>query len=653
MTGFIRFSILRDTALLILFLIALIQGPRAFADDRMLAIVNGETVTVSDYEKFVMKTDPVADFRIIDEHMVRKMIDEKIVLQKARAQGINITDEDAEKTISDFLKLNNISSQDLEKRLTEHGMDRDGYRKLFRDTLLAAKFIDKEIDSRVIVSEDDVLNYYNRNMRMFLQNPETLQVRTIFLRFESNIPPEEAGRIENKAMEIYAEIKDGASFEKLADLYNEDSLKKDAGSLGSFRKGELVPGLDKELARLKDGEVSLPVRTREGIYILKLEKRTEESFVPLEKVKDRISSTLFKQKRQKNYNELIDSLWEKSTIRVNELIERVNEPAFGDKACYEDMNKPNEKLAEALKKLQEKNDAIEKLDSDYRELSTAYDVLSRQYEALSSEMKSVNDRIGRYEIPVVRIAGRRWSLFQIIEENIIASRVFSRLNISSVPWRSGNSYEDFITEQVLYSKAGDEDIREKRATADLQAGNYAFDERERDYFIKYLVVSDIVAVRTAEPVIEEEEIRKYYDENKRKYRVRDAAKVVKYLIIPYTKVDDMEKSVLAADVLRDAVNGKSFENIYRANPDRMELREGVPGELPAVINDASVDLSEGEIRRIITEDNYMIIQVQFKGEVYRRYEDVAGEIREKLAAGRRVPLALWLGEIRKEAEEIR
>ncbi len=94
------------------------------------------------------------------------------------------------------------------------------YRKLFRDGMLIKKIIDREVDSLVAVSDEEVLNYYKLNLDMFLQTPEVLQVRAIFMKLDDNILPEEIDSLHNKALKICSEIKNGAIFEKMADSGN-------------------------------------------------------------------------------------------------------------------------------------------------------------------------------------------------------------------------------------------------------------------------------------------------------------------------------------------------------------------------------------------------------------------------------------------------
>ncbi|MGE5300616.1 MAG: hypothetical protein ACM3MB_06585 [Acidobacteriota bacterium] len=75
----------------------------------------------------------------------------------------------------------------------------------------------------------------------------------------------------------------------------------------------------------------------------------------------------------------------------------------------------------------------------------------------------------------------------------------------------------------------------------------------------------------------------------------------------------------------------------------------------AVIAEKIRVLKDGEISTKFTEDQFILLQMQAKGPVYRRYEDVRGEISRKLALKAEGPADLneWLAGLRKEAVEIR
>lgn len=91
---------------------------------------------------------------------------------------------------------------------------------------------------------------------------------------------------------LRAELKDGASFEKLAAEYSQDpgSAKK-GGDLGFFAEGRMVPEFDTALKALtKPGEVSEPVQTKFGWHLIELVERRPQAKLPYEEVRDALYS---------------------------------------------------------------------------------------------------------------------------------------------------------------------------------------------------------------------------------------------------------------------------------------------------------------------------------------------------------------------------
>lgn len=653
MTRFTRYFIHNKNTLLFLMVTVLLQCRLASADSRPLAVLNGQTLTVSDYVSFVMISEPKNDPLAVTEDMLKRMLEETVILQEAVKGGIIVPEDEVENAVKDSLASKGISPITLGRELKELGLDFGDYRKSFAKRMLATRYLEEELFSAVTVSEDDVRDYYSVNRDTFMQSPEMLDVRGIFLRTGTETERTESDAMRDKATKIYAELKNGKSFEKVAALYNEDLLKNEGGRMGSFRKGELLPEFDAALAKMGDGEVSQPIGTADGYYILKLVKRTPEKFTPLEEVREKIRAVLIQKRRLGKYDVWMRSLLEKSEIRINQIIER-SEPSGNAKALTQtDLNKLEADLSDAMKRAGEAEAAAEKISDDYGELVRSYEALAQQYENNIAELRAFKDRLARYDKPVVRIAGKNWSLFQIIEENLVASRVLSRLNVSSVPWKTGELIEEFVAGQVLYSKIGEETIRARNASAEVRSANYSFNEREREFFVKYLLLSDIIEKVTAEPVIAEDEIKKYYEDHRKEYLISGKQRIIKYFIVPFTEADEKKMTELADSILKDVVAGKSFENIYRLLSDTIEFRQDVPADLPGMIEETADEMSEGETKKVISEGRYYVLQAQSSAPVYKPFWEVREEIREKFASERRVPLQFWLREIAREAEEIR
>jgi len=291
---------------------------QAVTVERVLATVNKEIITLSDYKRFLEKINSTEDAESVNEKILKSLIEEKIILQEAKNKGIDASDTEIGQTIKDFQKQNNLSVIEFEKRLAEEGISLGDYKKLLKENIISLKLIDKEVNSKVIVTDEDISNYYRNNMKIFMDNPARMQVKAVFLKLSDTPSLTELTDLKIKSLKIYTEIKSGESFDKMVDLYSEETLKNRNGLLGEFEKRDLIPALDKKLSEMSEGEISEPVWTKEGVYILKLVKKTEETYVPLEKIRTQLYSTLHEQKKEEKFNEWMKSLWEKSSIKIKQ-----------------------------------------------------------------------------------------------------------------------------------------------------------------------------------------------------------------------------------------------------------------------------------------------------------------------------------------------
>ena len=99
--------------------------------------------------------------------------------------------------------------------------------------------------------------------------------------------------------------------------YSEDtSTRKEGGDLGYFKKGELLPALEKEAMRLQVGEVSGLIRTELGFHILKLLDRKGGEPPPFEEIKEKVQADYYEKEMEKAFQQFLSKLKEKSVIEI-------------------------------------------------------------------------------------------------------------------------------------------------------------------------------------------------------------------------------------------------------------------------------------------------------------------------------------------------
>ncbi|HWR57549.1 MAG TPA: peptidyl-prolyl cis-trans isomerase [Thermodesulfovibrionales bacterium] len=285
--------------------------------DRALASVDDEWITLSDYQLYLKSLGVAWNTDIVDEGILKKMMEEKVLLHEAKRRGMEITDAETDKMIEEFKRSGSLSQEDLEKGLKKEGLDMQGYRSLLKDRVMAVKLVEEEVDSKVIVTDKEVEDYYKANEREYVDGPEKAVLNAIFLKLNEDAVVTEITDLKRKALKISAQLEKGESFEALVNQYGDDRLRSVRGRWGEFERGTLVPRLDRRVFSMKIGEVTEPLWVRDGAYILQLLDKTGGTVRPLKEVRTEVYRHLRKQKREDRFNEWMKTLWEKSSTKIN------------------------------------------------------------------------------------------------------------------------------------------------------------------------------------------------------------------------------------------------------------------------------------------------------------------------------------------------
>ncbi len=300
-----------------LFLIIAIHSAYAVTVDRVLATVGDEIITYTEYRKFVGSMEEIEKKEAVDEKILRSLIDEKIILYEAKKTGVEAGDIETEQAIAEFKERHNLSPEEFKGMLSAEGLKEDGFRKVMKEKIMVSKLIGMEVESKIIVTEEEKIDYYNVKKRDYINIPEKIEIKAVFIRLKEGASITEITDLKRKTLKIVSLLRRGEDFDQIADEYSDEPLKGQGGFLGTFVRGILIPRLDNTAFSLKEGEISNPVWVNEGAYILKVIKKNSESFQTFEAVKEDIAKRIFGQKRENLMNEWIKKLWEKSSVRVN------------------------------------------------------------------------------------------------------------------------------------------------------------------------------------------------------------------------------------------------------------------------------------------------------------------------------------------------
>lgn len=249
--------------------------------DRIVAVVNSDAITLfelrSRTEQAIAQLrgrnvtpPPREDF---ERQVLERMIYEKVQLQHAEETQMRIDDRMLEAALGRIAESNNMNATQLRSAVERDGIPWPRFREDIRKEIILSRLRDREVESRVVVTEGEIDNYLANPERKADQREE-FNVSHILLRVPEGASPETLMRLKARADAAMEQLAKGEDFARVAASYSDAPDALSGGSLG-WRPLDRLPQLFADmLPNLKPGQVSEVMRSPAGFHIMKLvEKR--------------------------------------------------------------------------------------------------------------------------------------------------------------------------------------------------------------------------------------------------------------------------------------------------------------------------------------------------------------------------------------------
>ena len=163
----------------------------------------------------------------------------------------------------------------------------------------------EDLASQERVNEDDLLAFYEEQKDAF-STEERRKVRHILVSTQSEVSEKDALK---KTQSIIEKLIKGEDFAKLAKQFSDDPLsKKKGGDLGFIRRGDMLKEFEETAFSLKQGVVSVPVKTKYGYHILEVTKIEPATTKSYDEVKDQLAKDYRRQHAENKFFELQETL---------------------------------------------------------------------------------------------------------------------------------------------------------------------------------------------------------------------------------------------------------------------------------------------------------------------------------------------------------
>jgi peptidyl-prolyl cis-trans isomerase SurA len=254
------------------------------AVDSVVAIVNDDVVTERELQMRVdlvsrrlqQQNAPLPPTDQLKQQVLDQMVLERIQLQKAKEDGITVDDAAVQSTLLRLAQANHLTLDVYRARLEAQGVPWSVFMRDARTELTLSKLREREVDSKVSVSDAEVANYIASQRGPGAKAEQDLHIEHILVKVPDGAQQDALAAAQQKAQAILDRAKGGASFASLAKRESQAADAKKGGDLGFLPPSKLPAELVQASSQLRPGQISPElIRTSEGFEIMRLlDRRT-------------------------------------------------------------------------------------------------------------------------------------------------------------------------------------------------------------------------------------------------------------------------------------------------------------------------------------------------------------------------------------------
>jgi peptidyl-prolyl cis-trans isomerase SurA len=321
--------------LLVFLVLALLQPDpgRANIIDSCVAVVNDDVITLSEvneagkpiFQRIAEEVPPdqlAEALKQARKTVIDKLIEKKLLMQKAKEMNISISDEEVDKTLDRILERNHTTREQFREELARMGMTEEQYKNNLRDQILGSKLINYEVRSKVVIPEEQILDYYDKHYTEQVGEGGYYILQIGVTLDGEGMPADPVAakkEAKKKAERILSLARSGKDFKELARKYSDLPSAVDGGDIGAFQADEMAGYMKKAVTGLKPGEISQVVESPNGYMIFKLLSSQEGEIitkVPYESVKEEIRATLYQQEMEKRYDSWLKEIRSQAYVKI-------------------------------------------------------------------------------------------------------------------------------------------------------------------------------------------------------------------------------------------------------------------------------------------------------------------------------------------------
>jgi peptidyl-prolyl cis-trans isomerase SurA len=248
------------------------------AIDHIAVVVNDDVITRHELDSYLEKIKlqlkrqgtPLPAAKELEKQVLERMIIDMLQLQFARESGVRIDDAQLDKALGRIAQQNNFASMaEFKVKLGKEGVDFKKFREEIRNEITFTRLREREVDSKVVVSDNEIENYLALQNRQSGKSEE-VELAHILVQVPEQASAEKIQLSKQRADQAWSQLRGGAQFAQVAAGFSDAKDGLQGGNLG-WRTADRLPTIFQEaLQHMQPGETSAVLRSPNAFHIIKL-----------------------------------------------------------------------------------------------------------------------------------------------------------------------------------------------------------------------------------------------------------------------------------------------------------------------------------------------------------------------------------------------
>ncbi len=263
----------------------LAAAPSAFAarTETIAVVVNNDAISATDVDerlRLMMVSSGIPDSKDTRERLlpqvVNILIEEQLMIQEAKRLEIEVTPEEVEKGFAKLAEQNGMDAAKFREVVRRSGVPVRAMDRQIKAQIAWGRVVQQKLRPMISVNDfevDDMIERLRRNI-----GKDEYLLGEIFLPVDN---PAEAAQTGQLATKLTREMLQGkVPFPRVAAQFSQSASSKRGGDMGWVEANQLPVEIEEVLATMNEGDLSEPIKTLAGYYIVALRKKrsiTEES----------------------------------------------------------------------------------------------------------------------------------------------------------------------------------------------------------------------------------------------------------------------------------------------------------------------------------------------------------------------------------------